>query len=61
VLVAVDGGRGERPHDVPVVDAARLAEHLRGLAEVGADEAILVVDPITESSVRTLARALAAS
>jgi alkanesulfonate monooxygenase SsuD/methylene tetrahydromethanopterin reductase-like flavin-dependent oxidoreductase (luciferase family) len=59
VLVAVDGGAGERPHDAPVVAPAALAEHLRSLAEAGADEAILVVDPITERSVRVLAEALA--
>jgi hypothetical protein len=31
-----------------------LREHLRALADAGADEAILVVDPITEASVRKL-------
>jgi probable F420-dependent oxidoreductase len=59
VLVAVDGGRGERPHDVPVVEPAGLSEHLCGLAEAGADEAILVVDPITEVSIRVLGCAVA--
>jgi alkanesulfonate monooxygenase SsuD/methylene tetrahydromethanopterin reductase-like flavin-dependent oxidoreductase (luciferase family) len=59
VLVAVDGGLGERPHDVPPVAPDELAEHLGALADAGADEAILVVDPITEQSVRTLAEALA--
>jgi probable F420-dependent oxidoreductase len=59
VLVAVDGGAGERVHDVTPIDAAGLAPHLRELAAAGADEAILVVDPITEGSVRTLARAFA--
>jgi alkanesulfonate monooxygenase SsuD/methylene tetrahydromethanopterin reductase-like flavin-dependent oxidoreductase (luciferase family) len=58
VFVAVDGGAGERPHDVPVVEPAGLADHLRGLAEAGASEAILVVDPITERSVRRLAETL---
>jgi probable F420-dependent oxidoreductase len=58
VLVAVDGGAGERPHDAPPVDAAALSVHLRELAAAGADEAILVVDPITERSVRALAAAL---
>ena len=33
----------------------RIAAHLRELAEAGADEAILVVDPIDERSVRELA------
>jgi probable F420-dependent oxidoreductase len=59
VFVAVDGGAGERPHDVPPVEPAALAAHLRELADAGADEAILVVDPITERSVRALAAALA--
>ncbi len=61
VLVAVDGGRGERPHDVPVVEPGGLVDHLRGLAKAGADEAIIVVDPITESSIRTVARAIASA
>ena len=53
VLVAVDGGTGERPPEIesPHVDAHRLAEHLAELADAGADEAILVLDPITERSV----------
>jgi hypothetical protein len=59
VFVAVDGGAGERPHDVPPVGPAALIAHLGELAAVGVDEAILVVDPITERSVRTLASALA--
>jgi probable F420-dependent oxidoreductase len=59
VLVAMDGGAGERPHDVPPVEPARLSAHLRELAAAGADEAILVVDPITEGSLRALAAALA--
>jgi probable F420-dependent oxidoreductase len=59
VLVAVDGGTGERTHDVPPVGKRAIASHLRALADVGADEAILVVDPISERSVRTLGAALA--
>ena len=58
VLVAVDGGGGERPHDVPPVAPDALGAHLRELSAAGADEAILVVDPITERSVRTLSGAL---
>jgi alkanesulfonate monooxygenase SsuD/methylene tetrahydromethanopterin reductase-like flavin-dependent oxidoreductase (luciferase family) len=54
VLVEVDGGRGERPRDVEAIRADRLAAHLAALAEAGADEAILVVDPISEESVRAL-------
>jgi alkanesulfonate monooxygenase SsuD/methylene tetrahydromethanopterin reductase-like flavin-dependent oxidoreductase (luciferase family) len=53
-------GSGARQNDegVPPVPAERLAEHLRALAEAGADEAILVVDPITERSIRSLRTAL---
>jgi len=54
VLVAIGTG-GERPHDVPPVLPDRLAGHLRDLAGAGVNEAILVVDPITEASVRELA------
>jgi alkanesulfonate monooxygenase SsuD/methylene tetrahydromethanopterin reductase-like flavin-dependent oxidoreductase (luciferase family) len=58
VFVAVDGGAGERPHEVEPVEPARLAEHLHALAEAGAGEAILVVDPIAERSIRRLADVL---
>lgn len=58
VLVEVDGGRGERRHDAPAVPAERLAAHLRELAGAGADEAILVVDPIEERSIRLLGESL---
>ena len=58
VFVAVAGGEGERPHDVAPVGADTLAAHLQDLVDAGADEAILVVDPITERTVRTLASAL---
>ena len=54
VLVALDGA-GSRDHKgVRPVEPGRLSEHLRELGEAGADEAILVADPITEQSVRTL-------
>jgi len=55
VLVQLDAGAVKRPHDadtVPVTDG--IAEHLLGLATAGADEAILVVRPITEASIRAL-------
>lgn len=55
VLVRVGDGAGERPHDVPPVAAKDLVRHLRGLAEAGADEAILVLDPIDERSTRQVA------
>jgi len=38
--------------------ADEIAAHLRGLAEAGADEAILVVSPIDERSIRVLGAAL---
>lgn len=60
VLVTVGPG-GERPHDVPPVPAERLSGHLEALGRAGADEAILVVDPVSERSVRELARALLGS
>jgi hypothetical protein len=34
---------------------AQLGSELAALAEAGADEAILVLDPITESSIRLVA------
>jgi alkanesulfonate monooxygenase SsuD/methylene tetrahydromethanopterin reductase-like flavin-dependent oxidoreductase (luciferase family) len=61
VLVVVDGGAGERPMPdglAPVTSDA-IASHLRALAQAGADEAILVVDPIDERSIRLLGEALA--
>jgi probable F420-dependent oxidoreductase len=58
VFVAVDGGVGERPHDPRPVAPDELAAHLRGLAAAGAGEALLVVDPITEESVRALGEVL---
>lgn len=60
VLVSVDGGRGERPleEDAPPVAVESLPAHLDALAQAGADEAILVLDPIDEPSVRAAADAL---
>jgi alkanesulfonate monooxygenase SsuD/methylene tetrahydromethanopterin reductase-like flavin-dependent oxidoreductase (luciferase family) len=63
VFVVLDPAAKER---VPRGDLApvegppeRIAEHLRALSDAGADEAILVVSPITEASVRELGRVLA--
>ena len=39
-------------------DPETLAAHLRDLADAGADEAILVLDPLTEESIRAVAPAL---
>jgi alkanesulfonate monooxygenase SsuD/methylene tetrahydromethanopterin reductase-like flavin-dependent oxidoreductase (luciferase family) len=60
LLVEVDGGAGERPArpDAPPVAADALADELAGLAQAGADEAILVLDPITEPALRSLRTAL---
>jgi alkanesulfonate monooxygenase SsuD/methylene tetrahydromethanopterin reductase-like flavin-dependent oxidoreductase (luciferase family) len=59
VFVALDGaGARQNDESVPAVAADRLAEHLTALREAGADEAILVVDPITERSIRSLRTAL---
>jgi alkanesulfonate monooxygenase SsuD/methylene tetrahydromethanopterin reductase-like flavin-dependent oxidoreductase (luciferase family) len=50
---------GERPRaEVDPVPLGRLASHLRELEEAGAAEAILVLDPISESSIRSLRTAL---
>ena len=57
VLVRASGP-SERAHERPPVPVDRLADHLRALADAGADETILVVDPITEHSVRELALTL---
>ena len=58
VLVAVDGASGERRLDAPPVRSDALPRHLRALAEAGADEAILVLDPISASSIQETAAAL---
>ncbi|MEJ7892733.1 MAG: LLM class flavin-dependent oxidoreductase, partial [Solirubrobacteraceae bacterium] len=55
VLVTVDGGAGERVADVPPVGHDALPDHLAALADAGADEAILVLDPITQQSVERVA------
>jgi alkanesulfonate monooxygenase SsuD/methylene tetrahydromethanopterin reductase-like flavin-dependent oxidoreductase (luciferase family) len=61
VLVELDSRAVKRPHDgdtVPVSGDA-LPEMLQELAEAGAGEAILVLRPITEESLRSLASVLA--
>jgi len=57
VLVTVDGGRGERPAE-SAVPHDRLREHLDALAAAGADEAILVLDPVDAGAVGRVADAL---
>lgn len=58
VLATVDGGAGERSADVPPVPHEALPDHLAALTAAGADEAILVLDPITEASVARVAEVL---
>ncbi len=62
VLVRLGDG-GERPHDpaCPAIkgSAEQIASALRSFADAGADELILVADPITEHSIRTLGEAIA--
>jgi len=55
VFVALEGA-GSRQNDesLPAVRGDELAAHLRALEEAGADEAILVLDPISEASIRSL-------
>jgi alkanesulfonate monooxygenase SsuD/methylene tetrahydromethanopterin reductase-like flavin-dependent oxidoreductase (luciferase family) len=59
VFVSFDAG-GERQNDegAPAVPADALPAHLRALEEAGAQETILVLDPITEQSIRSLRTAL---
>ena len=63
-LVVLDRAAGERPipDGLPPLEGppAAIAAHLRDLAEAGADEAILVVSPIDERSIRVLGETLAA-
>jgi len=64
VLVVLDRSTAERaaPDGFAALEggADAIAGELRGFADAGADEAILVVDPITERSIRALGEALAA-
>jgi alkanesulfonate monooxygenase SsuD/methylene tetrahydromethanopterin reductase-like flavin-dependent oxidoreductase (luciferase family) len=60
VLIQLEDDAVKRPHDadvVPVTDD--LAGHLGALHAAGADEAILVLRPITEASIRALGDVLA--
>jgi hypothetical protein len=70
VTAAADGGLleaddvgvdGAQPADdeVEAVPLVAIGDHLRALADAGADETILVVRPITEDSIRALGEALA--
>jgi len=63
VFVTLDGGGRDRPHtqDVrPLTGSAEtIARGLANLAVAGVDEAILVVSPISEGSIRALGEVLA--
>jgi len=63
VLVVLDRSAAERPRPdgfAPVEGSADdIARSLRDLADAGADETILVVDPIIERSIRSLGDTLA--
>ncbi|HEV8572728.1 MAG TPA: LLM class flavin-dependent oxidoreductase [Actinomycetota bacterium] len=63
VLVAIDHTALDRRNTDGVTplegSADRIAQGLRDLAEAGADEAILVLSPITEASIRRAGEALA--
>jgi probable F420-dependent oxidoreductase len=63
VLVVLDPSTGDRPvgDDVPPLEGTpeRIARALREFEEAGADEAIIVVSPITEWSIRSLGEAVA--
>ena len=65
VLVAMEGATDDRPYDkaCPPVTGTRdqVADHIRALAAAGADEVIIVANPITESSIRHLSQIVAAS
>src|SRR3954453_5939341 len=64
VLVALDDAGSDRPVSsaTPPVSGPpeQIADRLREFADVGVDEAILVVTPITEPSIRSLAEVVAA-
>jgi len=61
-LIAIEGGAGERalPEGMrPVTGSMQdVAKHLRALATLGVAEVIVVADPITEASIRSLGDAL---
>jgi alkanesulfonate monooxygenase SsuD/methylene tetrahydromethanopterin reductase-like flavin-dependent oxidoreductase (luciferase family) len=59
VYVALEeGGPRQNDEGMPPVAAGELRAHLGALAEAGADEAILVLDPVTEPAIRSLGTAL---
>jgi alkanesulfonate monooxygenase SsuD/methylene tetrahydromethanopterin reductase-like flavin-dependent oxidoreductase (luciferase family) len=59
VLVRLEGGVDTRTEKAPPVEVNALREHLGALTDAGADEAILVANPITEDSIRELGATIA--
>jgi alkanesulfonate monooxygenase SsuD/methylene tetrahydromethanopterin reductase-like flavin-dependent oxidoreductase (luciferase family) len=60
LLVEVVAGAGERRRqpEAPPLPGEQLPKELAALEQAGADEVILVLDPITESSIRSLRTAI---
>lgn len=58
VLVRAGAGRDRRPETAPPVELDALTDHLNALEEAGADEAILVLTPIDEGTIRATAARL---
>lgn len=59
VFVSVESaGVRQNDEDIEPVPAEKLAAHLLALEQAGADEAILVADPISEASIRSLGTAI---
>jgi probable F420-dependent oxidoreductase len=56
--VEPDAGERARQPEAPPLPAAELPAELAALGQAGADEVILVLDPITESSIRSLRTAI---
>jgi alkanesulfonate monooxygenase SsuD/methylene tetrahydromethanopterin reductase-like flavin-dependent oxidoreductase (luciferase family) len=63
VLVELEGDAVKRPRSDEGLDPVTpdgLREHLRALEEAGADEAILILRPITEQSIEAIGSLLSA-
>jgi probable F420-dependent oxidoreductase len=61
LMVGMDDAPSQRSHDAdaPPVPSSTIVETVRAMGEAGADEVILVVDPITDRSIEELGAALA--
>jgi probable F420-dependent oxidoreductase len=62
VLVRFPGDAGERPEEpgIAAIRPSKIGASLQGFADGGANEVILVCDPITEASIRVLGDAVQA-